>query len=170
MIIIFILAALAVVGLGLYFMSNGIGILGGILIIGGTIFVLVMFFGGVNKAKSKIAPPSKPSYSGKSSSEHSYNSSSESASDYAYKIANEVKYGIRSLSSIYWGSVDSSSSGDKISITMHYSMKNNGYNYVASERDVFDAVGNAVSTAMKKTSCPYNVSYQIVCDEVYTNM
>ncbi|MCR4880163.1 MAG: hypothetical protein K5906_04335 [Bacilli bacterium] len=161
-----ILIALAAVGIGLFFASNGLGILGWILIIGGFIFVFILVGGAIGKAKDKM-PKKTTTYS---SSSYSSSSSSSNAYSYGSNVRDEVKYGLRNLSGIYWGDVDYSTSGDEISITVHYKMKNNGYNYCASESDVGDAIGNAVRSAIKKTGCPYDVSYYATCDEIYTNI
>ncbi|MCR4880267.1 MAG: hypothetical protein K5906_04865 [Bacilli bacterium] len=161
-----ILIALAVVGLGLFFLSWGVGVIGWIFIIGGVIFVCVLVGGGIGKIKDSM-PKKTTTYT---PSKYSSSSGSNDTYQYEGKMRDEVKYNLRNLSGIYWGSVDSSSSGDEISITVHYSMKNNGYNYCASESDVGDAIGNAVRSAIKKTGCPYSVNYYATCDEVYTNI
>lgn len=163
---LFIIIALAVVGVGLYFMSSGVGLLGWILIIGGGIFVIVVLAADFGKIKSKMP---KKTYTPSSSSSYSDSSSSSSdISSYASEVTDYVKYNHRSLSDIYWQDFDYSYSGDTIKITVHYTKKDNGYNYVASDSDVLDAIGSAVSSAIKKCNCPYDVEYSVICDDVYT--
>lgn len=163
-----IIIGLAVVGVGLYFLSSGIGLLGWILIIGGGIFALVILCADYGKIKVKVK--TRPSKSSTYSYSSSSSSSSSDISSYASEIRDYVKFNVRSLSGIYWEDVDESYSGDTIYITAHYKKKDSGYNYVVSDRDVMDAVGSAVSSAISKHKCPYDVSYDIVCDEVYTSI
>lgn len=162
-----IIIALTVVGVGLAVISNGGGAFGWIILIVGALVVFGFVGGFIGKAKEKL--PKKPSSSSYSSDYSSYSSSSSSDIDSAASdIASDTKMYLKDLSDVYWEDVDWSTTSKRITITVHYTIKDNGYNYHASQRDIDNAIDAAVSKASR--NCKFSVSARSVCDEIYSGM